>query len=557
MPGIFKRHSPRAGYRVFAAIPGLLPSKAKMDIQALKTVSVLMLAAAPAALAADHPPVGPFETAAPLAAHGKIDELVFNQWKKLDIQPAYACSDEVFLHRAYLDVIGTLPTAEEAAQFLKSQDPDKRPALIDRLLERDEFADYWAMRWSELLRVKSEFPINLWPNAVQAYYRWIHTSLANNLPYDRFARQLLVSNGSNFRVPEVNFYRAVQSKEPPALAQTVALTFLGARTEKWPPARVNDMAAFFSQVGYKGTDEWKEEIVYFDESKSAPRAAVFPDGKPARIVPGQDPRAVFADWLLAPGNPWFARNAVNRVWYWLLGRGIVQEPDDIRPDNPPANPELLAYLEHELVAGHYDLKHIYRLILNSQVYQLSSLPAANLPSSAQPEAAAQFAWYPVRRLDAEVLIDAVCQITGTTEEYESLIPEPFTFLPEGQRSIALPDGSISSAFLDMFGRPPRDTGLASERNNRPTAEQRLHLLNSSHVQLKIQQSTKLRTLMQATAKPRDPIDRLYLTVLSRYPTDDELKTVAAYFQSVQGNKWPAAVDLTWALINSSEFLYRH
>jgi hypothetical protein len=523
-----------------------------MDIQAAKPLSVLLMATALAAVASDRPPAAPFETGAALAAHGKIDELVFDHWKKLHIQPAYPCSDEVFLHRAYLDVIGTLPTAEEASQFLADKDPAKRSALVDRLLQRDEFADYWSMHWSELLRVKSEFPINLWPNAVQAYYKWIHTALANNLPYDQFVRQLLVANGSNFRVPEVNFYRAVQSKEPPALAQAVALTFMGARTEKWPPARLNDMAAFFSQVGYKATDEWKEEIVYFDPTKKAPRAPVFPDGKPARLAPGQDPRAAFADWLLAPDNPWFARNAVNRIWYWLLGRGIIQEPDDIRPDNPPANPELLAYLEHELVAGHYDLKHIYRLILNSQVYQLSSLPPDD-----RPESAADFASYPVRRLDAEVLIDAICQVTGTTDEYESLIPEPFTFMPEDQRSIALPDGSISSAFLDMFGRPPRDSGLASERNNRPSSEQRLHLLNSSHIQLKIQQSAKLRTLMQATAKPRDPIDRIYLTVLSRYPTDDELKTVGAYFQPVQGNKWPAAVDLTWALLNSAEFLYRH
>jgi hypothetical protein len=324
---------------------------------------------------------------------------------------------------------------------------------------------------------------------------------------------------------------------------------MGARAGKWLP----DMAAFFSQVGYKSTEEWKEEIVYFDPAKKAPPALVFPDGKPARLLPGQDPRAVFADWLLAPQNPWFARNIVNRIWYCLLGRGIIQEPDDIRPDNPPANPELLAYLEQELVAGRYDLKHIYRLILNSQVYQMSSL-APDTPSEA---AAAQFAWYPKRRLDAEVLIDAICQVTGTNEEYESLIPEPFTFMPEDQRAVGLPDGSISSAFLDLFGRPPRDTGLASERNNLPSAEQRLHLLNSSHIHLKIQQSAKLRTLMQSGAKPRDPIDRLYLTALSRYPTDDELKTVAAYFQSVQGNKWPAAVDLTWALINSAEFLYRH
>ena len=301
--------------------------------------------------------------------------------------------------------------------------------------------------------------------------------------------------------------------------------------------------------------EWKEEIVYFDPQKVAPgAAAVFPDGTPARVASGQDPREVFANWLVAPDNPWFARNIVNRIWYWLLGRGIIQEPDDIRRDNLAANPELLAFMERELVASHYDLKHIYRLILTSQVYQLSSIP-----KTSDAQNAANFAYYPLRRLDAETLIDAVCQITGTTEEYSSPIPEPFTFLPEGQRAIALPDGSISSGFLEMFGRPPRDTGLESERNNTSTAEQRLHMLNSSHIQLKIQQSARLRTLVQVRpgGKPRDPIDRVYLATLSRYPTDEELKTVAAYYQSVQGNKWPAIADLAWALMNSAEFLYRH
>ena len=321
------------------------------------------------------------------------------------------------------------------------------------------------------------------------------------------------------------------------------------------------MAAFFSQVGYKSTSEWKEEIVFFDPFGSTPAAAhppqtaVFPDGKPVRLILGQDPREVFAGWLLAPDNPWFARNIVNRIWYWLLGRGIIHEPDDIRPDNPPVNPELLTYLERELAAGHYDLKSIYRLILNSQVYQLSSVPRSD-----RPEAAANFASYPLRRLDAEALIDAICNVTGTSEEYSSAIPEPFTFMPENQRSIALADGSVGSAFLEMFGRPPRDAGLESERNNAPTAEQRLHLLNSSHIQLKIQQSAKLRTLVQAQpgGKPRDAIDRIYLTFLSRYPTPAEIQTVSAYLQSAPGaNRWPAVVDVSWALINSAEFLYRH
>jgi len=503
--------------------------------------------------------LSPFESPAALTPQGKIDEMVFGRLKQLGIQPAHLCSDAVFLRRAYLDVIGTLPTEQEARAFLSDQNPNKRSRLVDRLLEREEFADYWAMKWGDLLRVKSEFPINLWPNAVQAYHRWIRTSIKENLPYDRFVRELLTASGSNFRVPPVNFYRAVQSREPEGLAQAVALTFMGVRPESWPKDRWSGMAAFFSQVGYKGTAEWKEEIVVFDPCKTnvgaapgTPRAAVFPNGTPARLSQDQDPREVFADWLTTPENPWFTRNIANRVWFWLLGRGIIHEPDDIRPDNPPSNPELLAYLERELIAAHYDLKHIYPLILKSETYQLSSIPRTN-----DPKGAANFAQYPLRRLDAEVLVDALCQITGTTEQYSSAIPEPFTFIPEDQRSIALADASISSPFLETFGRSSRDTGLESERNNRPTAGQRLHLLNSSHIQRKIEQSRKLQSLFQSKGKPRDTIDALYLTILSRFPTDEELRAVSAYSQSDSGYKKGALVDLVWALINSAEFLYRH
>ena len=507
---------------------------------------------------AEKPLVPAFESRAVLAPQGMIDELVFAKWKRLGIEPASLCSDGVFVRRVFLDVIGTLPTAQEASQFLLDKDPDKRRTLIDRLLGREEFADYWAMKWGDLLRVKSEFPINLWPNAVQAYSRWIRTSLKNNLPYDRFVRELLTSSGSNFRAPQVNFYRAIQSKEPQALAQAVALSFMGARTDQWSKQRLAGMTAFFSRVGYKSTGEWKEEIVYCDPARGAVAGAVFPDGAPAQLAADKDPREIFANWLLAPGNPWFARNIVNRVWSWLLGRGIVHEPDDIRPDNPPSNPELLAFLKRELVAGGYDLKHVYRLILNSQVYQLSSIPRTD-----RPEGVANFAYYPLRGLDAEVLIDAVCQITGTSERYFNSTPEPFSFLPEELRSIQLSDGSISSAFLEMFGRPPRDTGLESERGNSPSADQRLHMLNSSHIQLKIQQSTKLRALMQASGRPPAPIEGLYLTILSRYPTAEELKVVAAYYQSAGGAqaapaaRWAAMVDIAWALVNSPEFLYRH
>jgi hypothetical protein len=493
-----------------------------------------------------------FESPSAAVPRNTIDELVFARMKKLGIKPAYPCSDAVFLRRAYLDVIGTLPDKQEVKAFLSSQDKNKRIALIDRLLEREEFADYWAMKWSDLLRVKSEFPINLWPNAVQAYHRWIRTSIKENMPYDRFVREMLTASGSNFRVPQVNFYRAVRSKEPKAIAQTVALTFMGVRAEKWPADRLSGMASFFSQIEYKPTAEWKEEIVIFHPAKVMPNA-VFPDGKRAHLVPDQDPRSIFADWLIAPKNPWFTRAIANRVWSWLLGRGIIHEPDDIRPDNPPANPELLTYLERELIVSHYNLKHLYRLILNSETYQLSSIPVSDKPADES-----SFASYPIRRLEAEVLIDALDQITGTSEQYLSAIPEPYTFIPENQRSIALADASITSPFFETFGRPPRDTGFESERNNLPTAAQQLHLLNSSHIQRKIAQGTNLASLLKISSGNRQEfVNDLFLTILSRYPTDAEIKTVAAYYQSFAGNKRDALMDIVWALMNSPEFLCRH
>jgi len=463
----------------------------------------------------------------------------------------------VFVRRAFLDVIGTLPTSEEASGFLASKDANKRSALIDRLLDRDEFADYQAMKWSDLLRIKAEFPINLWPNAAQAYHHWIRSAIRENQPYDRFVRELLTASGSNFRAPPVNFYRAMQSKDPHAIARTVALTFMGTRAEKWPKEELANMAAFFSEVGYKETGEWKEEIVFFDPAKggkNAPVVATFPDRTQTRL--DRDPREKFADWLIASKNPWFARNIVNRVWSWLLGRGIVQEPDDIRRDNPPENPELLAYLERELVSARYDLKRIYRLILNSQTYQLSSIPRRPLAGASGSEGGdTHFAYYPLRRIEAEVLIDALCQISGTGETYTSAIPEPFTVMPEGQRSIALPDGSITSSFLELFGRPPRDTGLESERNNRPSADQTLHMLNSTHIYRKIEQGPKLQALIRNIKNPQELVTQLYLTILSRTPTAEEWKIVTAHSKVAKGRD--AMIDLAWALINTAEFQYRH
>jgi len=495
----------------------------------------------------------PFETADNFKERNEIDTIIISALEKKELEPANLCSDAVFLRRCCLDVIGTAPTPEEVRQFLKNPRPDKRDTLINTLLKRQEFAEYASLKWSDLLRVKAEFPINLWPNAVQAYHRWIRDALAENMPYDQFARELLTSSGSNFRVPQVNFYRAIQGQEPSTIAGAVALTFMGTRFENWPSDRRSGMEAFFSRVGYKGTAEWKEEIVYLDPPATEPLKAVFPDGKAVMIQPGQDPRQVFADWLITADNPWFNRAIVNRIWAWLMGRGIIHEPDDIRPDNPPVYPELLAYLEKELVQSGYDLQHIYRLILNSRTYQQSSIP-----HKSNADAETLFACYPVRQLEAEVLIDVLCRISGTQESYSSPIPEPFTFIPEEQRTIDLADGSITSQFLEMFGRPSRDTGLMSERSDQPTEAQRRHMLNSSHIQTKLERGWRIRNLVrQARGNQKQLTNSLYLNVLSRFPTEAEQQTVQAYFKTEGINTNQAANDLVWALVNSKEFLYRH
>jgi len=579
-------------------------------------ISAVFFLTALSAIAASGPEQSIFESSVGTPPESRIDRLVYRNLSKLGIRPNI-CSDAVFVRRAFLDVIGTLPTAQEAREFIQDQDPDKRRALVNRLLERDEFADYWAMKWGDLLRIKAEFPVNLWPNAAQAYHHWIRTSIRDNKPYDQFVREMLTANGSNFRVGQVNFYRAMQDKTPEGIATTVALTFMGARAESWPKKSMEGMAVFFSQISYKPTREWKEEIVFWDPNKedmaqaaknvsqqitnspakqstniaeqastnsltkpatnaaapqatnavtnavaqaaakpvrSAPQVAVFPDGTRIRKLPlDRDPREIFADWLITPRNAWFTANIVNRIWFWLLGRGIIHEPDDIRADNPPVNPALLAYLQKELVANHYDLKHIYRLILNSRTYQLSSI----IPKPEVPQGEANFAFYPLRRLDAEVLIDAINQITGTSDLYTSAIPEPFTFIPDNKPAIALPDGSITSPFLELFGRPARATGMENERVNRLSSTQRMHLLNSSHIQRKLEEGPKLKALMRSKRKPQEITEDIYLTVLSRFPTDDEVKNAEAYANSGVVKGRDVWIDLVWALINSNEFIYRH
>lgn len=535
--------------------------------------------------AAQQAPPNIFESPRQPVPAGPLDELVFARLAELDIQPVL-CSDAVFLRRVYLDVTGTLPSAAAARAFL--DDPDvlnKRHRLVDRLLQRSEYADYWAMRWSDILRIKAEIPVNLWPNAAQAYHRWVRSSLLENKPYDQFVREMLTSNGSNFRVGQVNFYRAVQDKTPEVIAAAVALTFMGARVDNWPEEHLANMAVFFSEIGYKPTSEWKEEIVFWDPLRLStvegsavpgrdtpgtllPRAddgrlanlptprrepltAIFPDGTSVQIPPDRDPREAFADWLITPDNPWFTRAIVNRVWAWLLGRGIIEEPDDLRDDNPPVHPELLAYLETEFIDSGYDLKALVRLILTSTTYQFSATPL-----HASSQAVANFASAIPRRLDAEVLIDAINQITGTTDLYTSAIPEPYTYIPRDMPAVALADGSVTSQFLALFGRSARATGMARERSNEPVPSQSLHMLNSRHIHEKIVRGPRMRRLLESKRPLKEMAEEMYLTILSRRPTPDEMRILADHVQNADSRR-DAAIDIVWALINTTEFQYWH
>jgi hypothetical protein len=493
-------------------------------------------------------------------SNGRLDDLVFSKQAETGFPPSELCSDAVFVRRAYIDVLGTLPTVGEVRRFLSSQRPDKRAKLIDELLQRPKFAEYMALKWCDLLRVKSEFPSNLWPNAVQAYHHWILDAFRKNMPYDQFARALLTTSGSNVRDPPVNFYRPFQQRTPRNIFATAALVFMGVRLENsgWSEAQMLGMDAFFAKVAYKKTDEWKEEIVYFDPDKLMTNSAgrvILPTpigGNPLKLDTLDDPRVAFADWLTAPGNPWFAKEIVNRIWFWLMGRGIINEVDDVRSDNPPWSRELLAYLEKELVENKYDLKHIYRLILNSSTYQLSSIPT---PENIADEAG--FSHYRVQRLDAEVLIDAINQITGTGEEYSSAIPEPFTFIPSSQRTVMLADGSIKSSFLEMFGRPGRDTSLESDRNNNVSVFQTLHMLNSSHIQNKIMKGPGLRRIMTSVPSNKARVNQLYLAILSRMPAPEEQKMALDYMNVGSQSDDNGFYDLAWVLINTREFILRH
>ncbi len=498
------------------------------------------------------PDVSPYESGAEFVAVNKIDEIVARNLKLRGLKPAGLSSDAVFLRRAYIDVLGTIPDEKSARKFIADASKDKRKRLVKSLLSSEGYAVRMAQRFGDVFRIKAEFPINLWPNAAQAYTRFVFDSLNGDMPYDVMVRRILTSEGSNFRVGEVNFFRAMQSKNAASIASNIALSFMGMRFEKMPESMRVNMAAFFERVAYKSTKEWKEEIVFYDPTKRAPFSGTLPDGTAVRLSSSEDPRAAFADWLTKKGNPYFSRAVANRMWYWIFGQPIVSPVDDMFAENPPANRELLDHLAGYLESNGFSLKKLAAYILNSRTYQQSPIPRCD-----SGDARKYFAVYPVRRMDAEVLIDVICKLTGSAEIYESTTPEPYTKFPAGESAVAMPDGSVTTSFLELFGKPSRDTGLDSERVNAPSASQKLHMINSWHIRVKLESGEPMRALY-ARGKHKF-LEGAYLAFYSRYPTEAEKKNFnnMRLKRSQKEKYYIHYLDTAWALLNSEEFINNH
>ena len=496
------------------------------------------------------------------------NQILLKHYQQQNITNAATVSDVIFLRRVMLTAAGRLPTADEVQNFINEDQPGKHQKLIDRVLDSPEYADMQAMRFADMLRIKSEFPINLWPNAVQFYHRKIHDDLLNDRSLKAMFYEMLTASGSNFRNAYANFFRASADRTPAGLARMVLLTTMNMRETALDEPTFNKFAQLFSKIRYKSTYEWKEEIVYTDFIPDKINAAL-PDGTPVTVdTARQDPRQVFADWLLDDQNGYFARAITNRVWHWVFGRGLYMQTDDLpllkknsfwsglfgcADENDtadrPFSTELQEYLIKEFKQNQYSLKHLYRVIMNSAAFHAS-------PLNQDENMLSNFAVYPVRRLESELVIDALASVTREYDRYMSVIPEPFTYLPNRSKAVNIADGSISTGVLDNFGRPPRDSGQISERNTASTDSQNLYLMNSAALYRRI--NNYCRRLKKQFPSTESRLDRIYLDILSRYPTPRERKLFADYQQDLdKKNREAAWSDTVWVLFNSKEFLFYH
>lgn len=485
-----------------------------------------------------------------------IDGHIDSKLKKLRIEASPLCSDADFVRRVYLDLIGTLPTAAEARDFLASQDPDRRMKLVDTLFQRPEFADYWALKWSDWLRVDRQA---LGHDGAYRYYKWIHDSFAKNVGLDQFAKELVAGQGLLSEHPAGHFFKVV--KDPGEMSSTLSQSLLGVRIDcakchhhpfdRWSQDDYYGMQAYFTGVRFKPTPRGEMLLASTGGVSQNPRSGLKINAHPLgtsnpEAAPTGDPRVSFANWLVAADNPFFARNIVNRAWAHLLGRGIVEPLDDVRLTNPPSHPELLTALSKDFIDHKFDFRYLLKTIIASRTYQLS---AAVTPTNTNDEQ--NFSRSVLRRLDAEVLLDAICQTTR--------IPEKFDGVPAGSRAIQLWDSLVPHYFLGIFGRPVRSTPCDCERAGAPNVSQVLHVLNSPEIQAKLTHEAGF--LAELARRPgltdKQLIDELYLTFFSRYPSDQERTNAEKYLQSQAANRQSAIEDLAWSMLNSLEFVFNH
>ena len=453
-----------------------------------------------------------------VVAKNYIDEFIYDKLRKLRIAPAEPCSDEVFVRRVYLDILGLLPSVDETRAFLSSQEPDKRAMLIDELLERPEFSELWAMKWAEVLRVKATANV-LDPKGMHRYNDWLRQSIINNKPIDQLVRELLTAEGGNFTSPAANFYLVEQ--QPEQMAENVAQVFMGIQIkcaqchnhpfERWTMDDYYSFSAFFAQVGRKGTSDPRESVVFNrggGEVKNLRDGQVMQPkflGGAQPDIAGRDRREVLAEWITSPDNPWFAENIANRVWDHFFGAGIIDPPDDVRVSNPPSNAALLEELGRRLVENGYDMRKLVRDICNSNTYQLDTTPRD--PSITDTQ---NFAFAQVRRLPSEMLLDAISTVTKSKVKFASL--------PLGARAVEVAGGSSGNYFLDVFGRPTRDTACTCERRNEPTLAQTLHLINGDTLQSAINAENGRLATQVAEEKPTEAVvEELYLAAYARPP----------------------------------------
>jgi hypothetical protein len=487
-----------------------------------------------------------------------VDDLVLRKLEELNIEPSPLSSDSEFIRRAYLDAAGILPEPEEVKTFLQDRRSDKRARLIDALLERPEFVDYWAYKWSDLLLVSSK---NLQSNAMWAYYNWIRASVAANKPWDQMAREILTASGNTLSNGAANYY--VLHKNPIDTTENVAVTFMGfsitcARChnhplERWTQKDYYQMANLFSRVAIKNGSERGDIIVYPARTGeinhprlNAPLAPRPLDGQALPPDSPQDRRQYFADWLVSPDNPFFARAMVNRVWKNYMGRGLVEAVDDIRDANPPSNPAVLAALTRDFVEHRFDVKQLARTIMTSTTYQLTSRPTETNAGDLK-----YHSHYIAKRLPAEVILDALGQVTGVREAFPGY---------PGRRALQLPDAAVDSYFLTAFGRPPRVTAADSERQQEPSITQALHVINGDTINRKLRAPRGLiESLLAANGDNRAAVERLYLSALSRYPTEEELLTLTKAMDDAAAGSPRRSVleDLAWAVLTGTEFLFNH